>query len=110
MSSDEGNRVGRTIGAASDFYRLRITRMDQSEEPDLEWRDDILYRTPPNQRLREADAFAIEAVSVDDEDDVTLIAVYGSSDEAYAALGPVEDDLGDLTKSAFENRYLVSEG
>jgi len=55
--------VGRTIGAASDFYRLRVTRLNEPDEPDLEWRDDILYREPPHQRMGEIESYAIEAVS-----------------------------------------------
>ena len=99
-------RVGKMIGAADDFYRLRITMMDQSEEPDLEWRDDILYRTPPVERLREGEAYGIEAVGIDDEDDVTIVAVYSTSDEAHAALASISDDLMELTRSEFESRYF----
>lgn len=101
--------VGKTIGAASDFYRLRITMMDQSEEPDLDWRDDILYRKPPVERLVEGEAYAIEAVRLDDEEDVSPVAIYGSADEAHAALDGVEDDLLELTRSEFEERYFEPE-
>ncbi len=94
------------IGAAADFYRLRVTRVDEPDEPDLEWRDDILYRNPPQQEVDGTESFAIEAVSVDDEDDVRPVALYGSTDEAYAALEAVQEDLDELTKSAFESRYF----
>ncbi|MHB9002714.1 MAG: hypothetical protein ACYC6C_01435 [Coriobacteriia bacterium] len=100
--------MGKTIGAASDFYRLRITMMDQSEEPDLDWRDDILYRQPPTERLRESEAYAIEAVLVDDEEAVSPVAIYGSADEAHSALDAMEEDLSELTRSEFEARYFDS--
>jgi len=98
--------MAKIIGNAGDFYRLRVTRLDETEEPDLEWRDDILYRDPPRQRVREFESYAIEAVSVDDEDQVTQIARYESSDAAYAALDTIAEDLAELTKSSFEERYL----
>lgn len=98
--------MGRIIGAAEDFYRLRVTRVDQSDEPDLEWRDDILYREPPRQRIREGESYALEAVTVDAAEEVAVIAIYGSSDEAYAALEGIAEDLEELTKSEFERRYF----
>ncbi|PKQ30290.1 MAG: hypothetical protein CVT60_01110 [Actinobacteria bacterium HGW-Actinobacteria-10] len=101
--------MSKTIGAASDFYRLRITMMDQSEEPDLEWRDDILYRQPPAERLREGEAYAIEAVLLDDEEDVSPVAVYESADAAHAAIDAIQDDLSELTRSEFEARYFDPE-
>ena len=35
-----------TIGAADEFWRLRLTRVDTTDELDFEWHDDILYREP----------------------------------------------------------------
>jgi len=93
------------IGDASDFYRLRLTRLDVTDEPDLEWRDDILYRDPPKQPLGAEKQWRVEAVSVDDEDDVTLVAVFDDADEARAFLDMAEDDLSEMTRSAFEERY-----
>lgn len=98
--------MGKIIGNAGDFYRLRVTRMDETDEPDLEWRDDILYREPPAQRVREYESWGLEAVSVDDEDQVTPIAAYESSEAAHEALESIAEDLAELTKSAFEERYL----
>lgn len=98
--------MGKIIGTAGDFYRLRVTRMDETDEPDLEWRDDILYREAPTQRMREYESWGLEAVSVDDEDQVTLIAAYESSEGAHEALESIAEELAELTKSAFEERYL----
>lgn len=100
--------MAKIIGNAGDFYRLRVTRMDETDEPDLEWRDDILYREPPAQRVRESQCWALEAVSVDDEDQVTRIACYESSETAYESLDSIAEDLAELTKSSFEERYLSS--
>lgn len=99
--------AGRIIGNASDFYRLRITRIDLSDEPDLEWRDDILYREPPRTYTHEAESWALEAVNTDDEDDVTLIASFETPDAAHEALDSIQEELLELTKSAFEKRYFT---
>lgn len=98
--------MSRTIGAASDFYRLRVARLDEPDEPDLEWRDDILYREPPRQRMGEIESYAIEAVSIDDEQ-VTEIAEYETSEAAHAALASIAEDLEELTRSEFEHRYFA---
>ena len=38
--------MGTGIGAAGDYYRLRLTHLDTVDGPDFEWREDILYRRP----------------------------------------------------------------
>ncbi len=98
--------MSRLIGNAKDFYRLRVVRIDETDEPDLEWRDDILYRDPPRQRIGESESWGLQAVSVDDDEDVTRIARYESSDAAHEGLDLVAEDLDQLTKSEFEKRYL----
>lgn len=97
--------MARIIGAASDFYRLRVTRVAEPDEPDLEWRDDILYREPPRQHLGDVESYAVEAVATDDET-VHVIALYESNAEAYTALEGIYEDLEELTRSEFESRYF----
>ena len=46
--------MAEVIGGADEFYRLRVTRVDEGEPPDLEWRDDVLYRRPPEESLDES--------------------------------------------------------
>ncbi|MDZ4181111.1 MAG: hypothetical protein U1E29_18065 [Coriobacteriia bacterium] len=99
--------MGRVIGAASEFYRLRVVRVDDSDEPDLEWRDDILYRTPPTEELEECESWALEAVDVADEDSAHVVARFTHSDDAHVALNEITEDLQELTKSGFEARYLT---
>ena len=93
------------IGAAEDFYRLRVTRIDDSESPDLEWREDILWRDPPSTSLDEREMWRLEAVRIDD-DVAHPIAAYEGADEAQAALDLLQQDLESLTKSQFELRYF----
>ncbi|MDZ4065048.1 MAG: hypothetical protein U1E22_10340 [Coriobacteriia bacterium] len=101
--------MGSTIGAAADFYRLRVTRLDDSGALDLEWRDDILYREPPRQTVPESEVWRIEAVNVDDEDDVRLVAMYEDAEGAHDALETLQEELETLTKSQFEEAFLAAE-
>lgn len=98
--------MGRIIGPASDFYRLRIARLDESGEPDLEWRDDVLYRTLPAERVEEHESWVVESVTLDDQEAVTSIVRFDSPDEARAYLDSAQQDLEEMTKSQFEERHL----
>ena len=101
--------MGKAIGAASEFYRLRLTRLDVTDEPDLEWRDDILYRNPPQQDLAECAQYRIEAVNTDDDEDIKVVALFDDPEEAAAFLKATEEDLMEMTKSVFDSRYLEIE-
>lgn len=100
----------RVIGNADEFYRLRVMRFDESDSPDLEWRDDILWRRPPADRLSEGEVYRVEAVELDDEDAAAALAEFGSPDEAYAWLETSETDLAEMTKSEFEETYFLDAG
>lgn len=97
------------IGAASDFYRVRLTRMDEADLPEFEWRDDILWRRPPAQEMFEYELWRIEAVRIDDEENVTVLGVFESSEDAHEALEGTQEDVEQLTKSEFEERYFPAE-
>jgi hypothetical protein len=99
----------RIIGAASEFYRLRVASVDATKEPDFEWRDDILYRTPPAEAPDEQIEWVIEAVTIDADETVSRVARFSDYDEVHEFLGTVEEDLRELTKSAFEERYLSTD-
>lgn len=101
--------MGKVIGRADEFYRLRITHVDEGEAPDLDWRDDILYRRPPAERIDERDVWRLEAVSVDDDEDVTIIARLGSSDESHESRDTAAEDLAVMTRSEFERTYFPGE-
>jgi hypothetical protein len=83
--------------------------MDESDTPEMEWRDDILWRRPPSQHIEELDLFRVEAVSLDDENDVTPLATFESADDAADALEEAQEALGDMTKSRFEETYFPAE-
>ena len=95
------------IGAADDFWRVRLTRVDSTESADFEWRDDILYRTPPETEVCESERWRVEAVRLEDHESVVTIDVFDDRDEAEALLDRVREDLADMTKTQFEEAYLT---
>lgn len=101
--------MGKAIGAAADFYRLRVMRVDESDELDLEWRDDILYRRPPSQSVDEYERYRVEAVALDDEDAIVSLGAFDSVADAHEALNAAQDDLDELTRSEFEERYFPAD-
>jgi hypothetical protein len=100
---------GRQIGAASDFYRLRLVHYDESDAPEFEWRDDILWRRPPAQQVGEYEIWRVEAVRLDDEEAVTPVADFGDPSDGHEALAAAEEDLAQMTKGEFEERYFPAE-
>lgn len=101
--------MSKGIGAAADYYRLRLSRFDDGDTPDFEWHDDILWRQPADAQLREFDRFRVEAVALGDDDDVTSLGEFSSADDAHEALDAAAEDLAGLTRSEFEERYFPAE-
>ncbi len=96
------------IGQAADFYRLRLTRLEELVELDFEWRDDILYRQPPRPDVHEEEVWIVEAVELDDEDVVLEVGRFASREEAEELMGRASEDLSEMTRSRFEARYMDS--
>ena len=101
--------MGTGIGAASDYYRLRLTHLDTVDGPDFEWRDDILYRRSDTAAPAEAECFRVEAIALLDEEDVTPLGAFETSDDAHEALAAAIEDLTELTRSEFEERYFPAD-
>jgi hypothetical protein len=98
--------VSGAIGRADDFYRLRVMRVDEGDVPELEWRDDVLYRRPAGAAPDEYDVWRVEAVDVDDEESVTVLASFATAEEAHENLETVSEDLASMTRSEFERTYF----
>lgn len=96
----------KALGIASDFYRLRLLRLDEGDEPDLEWRDDILYRDPPLETPEERDAWVIEVVDIETDDVASTWGLFQTAEQARAMLDRAEPDLSEMTRSEFEARYF----
>lgn len=99
----------KVLGDASEFYRLRLVRLDEGGEPDLEWREDILWRRPPVQAVEEYEVWRVQVVDVVTDDVVGGLADFEDADEAHAWMGTVQEDLDALTKAEFDERYLSAE-
>jgi len=97
------------IGSADEFWRLRMTRVDTTDEMDFEWREDVLYREPPNPALQDRELWHVEAVRLDDYDATERLATFDERDDAEAFMAQAKEDLRDMTKSQFEESYLASD-
>jgi hypothetical protein len=99
----------KAFGAASDFYRLRIMHMDDTDSPEMEWREDILWRRPPSSEPCEYEIWRVEAVAVDDDENVTTLGAFESVTDAHEAIAAAQEDLAELTVAQFEERYFPAE-
>jgi hypothetical protein len=97
----------RVIGAADEFWRVRLKRIDATDDIDFEWHEDILYRTPNVTIERDLELWCVEALRVDDTDEPTIIASFGSRTDAEQFYRRVAEDLVDMTKTQFEEAYIV---
>lgn len=99
------------IGAAGDFYRVRTIRVSEAAAPEFEWRDDVLWREPVAPEPEpDYDNYRVEAIDVDDDENVTVIGVFDSPQDAAEALETATEDLVNLTRSEFEERYFPADG
>jgi len=98
--------VAKTIGKASDFYRLRVMTVDTTGEVEIEWRDDILYRRPLNEVIEDEQVHRVEAVLLDDDEVTFALAGFDATHEAYDWMRDREEDLREMTKSEFEATFF----
>ena len=96
----------RVIGNADEFWRLRLTRLDTTENFEFEWHDDILYRQPRPDMGQETRIWHVEAVRIDDPDRVARLGSFDAPDEAAEYEAAVAEDLAEMTKSEFESVYV----
>ncbi len=95
------------IGPADEFWRLRLTRLDPSDELDFEWHDDILWREPQVHLEPGEPAYVIEAVSLGTaSEEIVRLAVFTDESSARDFLAEATDDLRDMTRSQFEQTHF----
>ena len=99
----------RSFGAATDYYRIRLVRVDDTDSPDLEWRDDVLYRRPGATDVIDRDVWKLEAVDVGDDERSVLLGEYIDGDEAHSALAEAEQALADSTLGEFVASHFPSQ-
>lgn len=103
---DGKTAMSRPIGAAEDFWRVRVTRVDASDELDFEWHEDILWRAPRVQDPDDIEVHLVEAVSVTQPERIVRLAAFGDADEALEYADTAREDLQELTASQFEAAYF----
>jgi hypothetical protein len=96
------------IGQAADFYRIRLRRLDAGGAPDLEWRDDILYRESIAAGPGEQLLFVVEAVELDQPERAHPLGSYADYEAALELRDRAEEELGELTRSRFEASWFPS--
>jgi len=96
----------RTIGSADEFWRLRLTRVDTTDDLDFEWHDDILYREPRVQSSADIELWHVEAVELEHADHAVRIATFSEREDAETLFDRAGGDLAEMTKSQFEEAYL----
>lgn len=94
------------IGPANDFWRLRLTRIDTTEDLDFEWHEDILYREPVIRDTERVEVWNVEAIRTDDFDVVVALGTFPDRLSADAFYARAQEDLVEMTKSEFEAAYL----
>lgn len=98
--------MSKRIGDAREFYRVRVTVMDDLDDMEFDWRADILWRTPTVEIGEAHTLYAVEIVSLD-SGSATIVAAYPRSGDAYQFMRDVEDELNaGMTASQFEQRFL----
>jgi hypothetical protein len=90
------------IGLASDFYRVRLRRVDAGGAPDLDWREDILYRESAPGSTGERLLFVVEAVDLDDSERVHPLGSYSDYEGALDLQTRATEALKECTRSQFE--------
>jgi hypothetical protein len=94
----------KVFGKAADFYRLRVLKMTEDSELDLEWKEDILFRTPNVSPMTDRVWYVVQAVSIDREEPY-LLKRFPSGEAAMRFKDSVEELLREVTKHEFENRF-----
>jgi hypothetical protein len=98
----------KVFGDASDFYRVRVIKIEETEMPDFDWEEDVLIKKPkieiPDSKVK----FCVQIVSVD-ERKIFPITSFKSETRAKLAKRKIEEDIWELTKNQFEKKYNLSE-
>lgn len=97
------------IGSADEFWRLRVTRLDTTQDMDFEWHEDILFREPAVSSFTEVESWHVEAVSLAEDEQVVRLATFSARQDAEQFFDQSREDLHEMTRSQFEDAYLSSD-
>ncbi len=96
----------RAMGDADEFWRLRIVHVAGSVPLDLDWRDDVLYRQPRASPIDEVEFWRLEAVRVDDAEQVVELGEFSGEQNALERLAELQDALCAMTRAEFETAFF----
>lgn len=94
------------FGRASDFYRIRLVHLEEVVPPELDWNSYVLFYPPPPYDSQTAFRYRLEVVDVDTGNSVPL-AFFADESQADDVLTEVEEDIENLTKKEFEDKYKL---
>ncbi|MDI6717288.1 MAG: hypothetical protein QME63_10165 [Actinomycetota bacterium] len=95
----------KAFGQADDYYRVRLLRVEEELPADLEWRDDILFIEPEYPGKLKV-TYRLQLVTKDSRE-VFEIASVSNRKEAKKRYKEALDDLRDLSKMDFDEKYGV---
>ncbi|HZD60494.1 MAG TPA: hypothetical protein VE439_08605 [Anaerolineae bacterium] len=98
---------GKSFGLAKDYYRIRHLQVDEEVPVDLEWRSDILYSSPKAYPSRLKVTYRLQVVTA--ENIIHEIAIVKSKKEAKERLRKMKQDLHELTKMEFDDKYGIED-
>lgn len=94
----------KTFGKANDFYRIRVIKVNEDSEPDLQWSEDILIRKPKNHEGKTKVWYLVQAVGVDSEQ-VFTIRRFKSGNSATRFREKAGELIKESTKHEFEQSF-----
>lgn len=94
----------RVFGKAADFYRLRVLKVHEDSEPEIDWHPDILLRPPSTPEPQTEVWYFLQAVSVDSERAYAL-KKFSDGETAMRYRDKVDELLRELTKLEFEEKF-----
>jgi len=97
-----------TPEAPSDLWRVRIVRIDAYDDFDMEWHDDILYRSHQGEDIPIHDLWRVEIVAKRSGDLKRAVRDFRDRDEAESLAARISDQLHSLSVKEFIDTYLVS--
>lgn len=103
----EQKAQGKSFGLSCDYYRVRLLKVFEERPVDLEWRDDVLYRSPKKYPSKRKVTYRLQVLNRNNR--VHEVAWLQDKREAKKRLSQMEEDLQELTKMKFDNKYGIVE-
>lgn len=95
------------FGRAADFYRIRLVHVEEVVPPELDWNENVLFYPPPPYDSQTTFQYRIEVVSVDNSKTLPM-SFFVEKLEAEEKFNIVEEDLKNLTKMEFDEKYKIA--